>query len=301
LIKEKAMTAPVGLNIWSGLVGDTMPYLDAVGSHFDSFWFPDHVQYGAKNVAEGWSLLAFALARYPDKLQGHQVLCNSFRNPAHLAKMAATCQILSGGRVVLGIGAGWNEEEYLAYGWPFPKTSVRASELAEAIQICRLMWTQSPVNFEGKHYQLRDAYCHPHPDPTPPIMVGGQGEKYLLRVVAQHADWWNYIYNDRATYAHKQNVLKEHCRAVGRTYEEIVQVTASHILVGRNEAEIQRIAAQPHVRPTTTNGFAGTPEQVIERLRDAVEQGAHRLHIAFADTPRLESTQLFIEEVLPYL
>jgi alkanesulfonate monooxygenase SsuD/methylene tetrahydromethanopterin reductase-like flavin-dependent oxidoreductase (luciferase family) len=295
------MTVPVGLNVWSGLVGDTMPYLDAVGGHFDSFWFPDHVQYGAKNVAEGWSLLAFALARYPDKLQGHQVLCNSFRNPAHLAKMAATCQILSGGRVVLGIGAGWNEEEYLAYGWPFPKTSVRAAELAEAIQICRLMWTQSPVNFEGKHYQLRNAYCHPHPDPAPPIMVGGQGEKFLLRVVAQHADWWNYIYSDRATYRHKQNVLKEHCLAVGRTYEEIVQVAASHILVGRNEAEIQRMAAQPHVRPTTTNGFAGTPEQVIEQLRGAIEQGAHRLHIAFADTPNRDSTQLFIEEVLPNL
>lgn len=295
------MSVPVGLNIWSGLVGDTIPYLDQVGAHFESFWFPDHVQYGPKNVAEGWSLLAFALARYPDKLQGHQVLCNSFRNPAHLAKMTATCQILSGGRVVLGIGAGWNEEEYLAYGWPFPKTSTRASELAEAIQICRLMWTQSPASFVGKHYQIKDAYCHPHPNPLPPIMVGGMGEKFLLRVVAEHADWWNYIYQDRTTYAHKQNVLKDHCQTVGRNYDEIVQVVASHVLVGETEAEVQRLAAQPHVRPTATNGFAGTPAQLIERLHDAVAQGAHRINVAFADTPRLESTQLFIEAVLPYL
>jgi alkanesulfonate monooxygenase SsuD/methylene tetrahydromethanopterin reductase-like flavin-dependent oxidoreductase (luciferase family) len=295
------MAVPVGLNIWSGLVGDTMPYLDAVGAPFESFWFPDHVQYGAKNVAEGWSLLAFALARYPDKLQGHQVLCNSFRNPAHLAKMAATCQILSGGRVVLGIGAGWNEEEYLSYGWPFPKTSVRTQQLAEAIQICRLMWSQSPATFAGKHYTVREAYCHPHPNPLPPIMVGGAGEKFVLRVVAEHADWWNYIYTDRATYAHKQAVLKEHCQTVGRNYAEIVQVAASHILVGANEAEIKRLAAQPHVRPTGANGFAGTPAQATDLLLAAIEQGADRINVAFADTPRLESTQLFIEEVLPHL
>lgn len=295
------MAVPVGLNIWSGLVGDTMPYLDQVVAPFESIWFPDHVQYGSKNVAEGWSLLAFALARYPDKLQGHQVLCNSFRNPAHLAKAAATCQILSGGRVVLGIGAGWNEEEYHAYGWPFPKMAQRAAELAEAIQICRLMWTQSPANFLGEHYQIRGAYCHPHPQPPPPIMVGGMGEKYLLRVVAEHADWWNYIYQDRATYAHKQAVLQEHCRSVGRDYDEIVQVTASHILVGESEAEVKRLQEQPHVRPTTGNGFVGTPAQVSERLLEAVAQGADRIHVAFADTPRLESTQLFIEEVLPQL
>ncbi len=295
------MPIPIGLNIWSGLVADTMPYLDQVVAPFESIWFPDHVQYGSKNVAEGWSLLAFALARYPDKLQGHQVLCNSFRNPAHLAKMAATCQILSGGRVVLGIGAGWNEEEYHAYGWPFPKTSVRAAQLAEAIQICRLMWTQSPANFQGQQYQIADAYCHPHPDPLPPIMVGGLGEKYLLRVVAQYADWWNYIYQDRATYAHKQNVLKNHCQDVGRNYDEIVQVVASHILVGETEAEIKRMQELPGVRPTGANGFAGTPEQVVERLLEGVSQGAHRVNVAFADTPRTDSTQLFVEQVLPHL
>lgn len=294
------MSVPVGLNIWSGLVGHTMPYLDKVVAPFDSIWYPDHVQYGAKNVAEGWSLFAYGLARYPDKIQGHQVLCNSFRNPAHLAKAAATCQILSGGKVVLGIGAGWNEEEYNAYGWPFPKTSKRAGELAEAIQICRKMWTEGPVNFDGKHYQLKDAYCHPHPDPIP-VMVGGMGEKFILRVVAEHADWWNYIYTDAASYQHKQAVLKEHCLAVGRNYDEIVQVVASHILVGETEADVKRLAEQPHVRATNTNGFAGTPDQVTEMLLEAVKLGAGRIHVAFADTPKLDSTQLFVERVLPNL
>lgn len=295
------MPIPVGLNIWSGLVGATMPYLDQVAAPFESLWFPDHVQYTSKNVAEGWSLLSFALARYPDKLCGHQVLCNSFRNPAHLAKMASTLQILSGGRVVLGIGAGWNEEEYHAYGWPFPKTSVRAAQLAEAIQLIRLMWTQSPAHFQGKHYQIADAYCHPHPDPLPPVMVGGAGEKFILRVVAEQADWWNYIYQDRETYIHKQEVVKEHCRAAGRDYETIVQVTASNLLVAETEAEVKKLEEAPHVRPVGANGFAGTPAQVTERLLTAVDQGAKRINVSFSDTPRLESTQLFIEQVLPHL
>ncbi|MBX3010916.1 MAG: LLM class flavin-dependent oxidoreductase [Caldilineaceae bacterium] len=295
------MAVSVGLNIWSGLVGDTIPYLDAVAAPFASLWFPDHVQYDSKPVAEGWSLLSFALARYPDKVCGHQVLCNSFRNPAHLAKMVATCQILSGGRVVLGIGAGWNEEEYLAYDWPFPKVSVRAGQLAEAIQICRAMWSQSPASFQGKHYQIANAYCHPHPDPLPPVMVGGAGEKFILRVVAQHADWWNYIYQDQATYAQKQDVLKEHCRVIGRDYETIVQVTASNLLVAETEAAVKKLVEAPHVRPVGGNGFAGTPAQVTERLLTAVAQGAKQINVSFSDTPRLDSTQLFIEEVLPHL
>lgn len=170
------MAIPVGLNVFSGLVGATMPYLDATVAPYESIWMPDHVQYANRNVAEGWSLLVYALARYEDKICGHQVLCNSFRNPAHLAKMAATCQTLSGGRVVLGIGAGWNEEEYHAYGWPFPSNRVRIEQLAEAIQICRAMWSDTPVTFSGKHYQLQGAYCEPRPEPAPRSWWGAQAK-----------------------------------------------------------------------------------------------------------------------------
>lgn len=295
------MAVPVGLNIYSGLVGQTTPYLDQTAAAFESLWFPDHVQYGGKNVAEGWSLFVYALARYPDKLCGHQVLCNSFRNPAHLAKMAATCQILSGGRVVLGIGAGWNEEEYHAYGWPFPSAKARIAQLAEAIQIMRLMWTATPVTFHGAYYQVENAYCEPYPEPVPPVMVGGAGERFLLRAVAQHADWWNYIYLDPASYAQKQEALKAHCRAVGRDYDEIVQVIASQILIAESEAELERLRARPDVRPVTSNGIAGTPDQVAEALLAGVAQGARRVHVSFADSPRGDGTQLFVERVLPYL
>jgi len=295
------MTVPVGLNVWSRLVEHTFTYLDQTAAPFDSLWFPDHVQYAAHKVAEGWTLLAYGLARYPDKLCGHEVLCNSFRNPAHLAKMMATAHALSGGRVILGIGAGWNEEEYRAYGWPYPPTRVRIAQLAEAIELIRAMWTQAPAFYKGEHYELRDAYCEPRPQPTPPIMVGGHGEKHLLRVVARHADWWNYGFRDRATYAHKQEVLKQHCRDARRDYDEIKQVVRAGILIAETEREVERLKASPLTRPLADIHIAGTPAQVTDTLRQVIAQGAHRLTVNFADVPRPEGTYLFAATVLPHL
>ena len=294
------MSVPVGLNVWSRLVEDTFPYLDHAVGPFDSLWFPDHVQYGSNKVAEGWSLLAYALARYPDKLCGHEVLCNSFRNPAHLAKMVATTQAISGGRVVLGIGAGWNEEEYRAYGWPFPPAPVRIAQLAEAIELIKAMWTDAPASYQGTHFQIANAYCEPRPNPIPPVMVGGSGEKYLLRVVAQHADWWNYPFTDSETYSQKQAVLRNHCRTVGRDYGEIQQVVRMGILIGENEKDLQGLQEQPWVRPLDP-GVVGTPAQVTETLLGIIRQGADRLIVHFADAPRLEGTYLFAGTVLPHL
>jgi alkanesulfonate monooxygenase SsuD/methylene tetrahydromethanopterin reductase-like flavin-dependent oxidoreductase (luciferase family) len=294
------MPTPIGLNVWSRLVEDTFPYLDRAAGPFDSLWFPDHVQYSAKKVAEGWTLLAFALARYPDKICSHEVLCNSFRNPAHLAKMAATAQAISGGRFVLGIGAGWNEEEYLAYGWPFPSARTRIAQLAEAIELVRAMWTQSPATYRGQYYRIEDAYCEPQPDPVPPVMVGGSGERYLLRCVAGHADWWNYGYRDLESYRRKQEVLKDHCRIVGRDYDEIKQVIRIGVLIAESEPELQRLKQQPWTRPMT-HGAIGTPEEITRMLLDIVAQGADRLTVHFADAPRIDGTSLFAESVLPNL
>ncbi|MEN9938131.1 MAG: hypothetical protein RLZZ387_4710 [Chloroflexota bacterium] len=294
------MSVPVGLNLWSRLAETAFPYLDQVGHGFDSLWFPDHVQYERHPVAEGWTMLAYALARYPDKLCGHEVLCNSFRNPAHLAKMAATAQAISGGRFVLGIGAGWHAEEYHAYGWSFPSARTRIAQLAEAIQLIRAMWTQLPASFHGEHYHIAGAACEPRPNPLPPIMVGGGGERFLLRVVAEHADWWNYGYTDREAYAHKQAVLREHCRTVGRDYDSITQVVRVGVLVASTERELGRLREDPEVRPLEA-GVAGTPEQVAEALRVILRQGAHRLTVHLADAPRSDGTLLFADAVLPHL
>ncbi|HEU5100653.1 MAG TPA: LLM class flavin-dependent oxidoreductase [Roseiflexaceae bacterium] len=294
------MPIPVGLNVWSRLVADVIPYLDGAAGAFESLWFPDHVQYDSNTVAEGWTLLAFALARYPDKYCGHEVLCNSFRNPALLAKMAATAQALSGGRVILGLGAGWHAEEYRAYGWPFPSARVRIAQLAEAIALIRTLWTTAPATYQGQHYQLTDAYCEPRPDPCPPIMVGGAGEQYLLRVVAQHADSWNYVFSDLPAYAHKQAVLEQHCQAVGRDYDTITQVVRVGVLIAETERDLRRLQADPTVRPLD-HGVVGTPEQVAEVLLSIIKQGADRLTVHFADAPRLDGTALFASAVLPYL
>lgn len=295
------MPLSFGLNVWSRLVEKTFPYLDQTYAPFDSLWMPDHVQYTDNKVSEGWSLLVYAMARYPDKVCGHAVLCNSFRNPAHLAKMGATMQTLSDGNLVLGIGAGWNKEEYLAYDWPFPSAKVRIAQLAEAIELIRTMWAEAPAHYSGKHYQVSGAYCEPRPDPIPPIMVGGSGEKYLLRVVAQHADWWNYIYTDRKTYSHKQNVLQEHCRAVGRNYEEIVQMINNGILIAETEADLKKLQQDPDVRPVTEGTLVGTPEQIVEQLSEAIDQGATYVTTHFCDVPRPDGTLLFAEEVIPQL
>jgi len=295
------MAIPVGLNVWSRLVETTFPYLDRTAAPFDSLWLPDHVQYAANKVAEGWSLLTWALARYPDKQCGHEVLCNSFRNPAHLAKMAATVQALSGGRLVLGIGAGWNAEEYAAYGWPLPPARVRIAQLAEAIELIRAMWTQAPARYKGEHYRIEGAFCEPRPVPVPPVMVGGHGERYLLRVVARHADWWNYPFRGLDVYAQKQEVLKAHCREVGRDYDEIQQVVRVGILIGESEREVERIKARPDTRPLADIRLVGTPAQVTEALLAIVAQGAHQITVNFADVPRPEGTWLFAAAVLPHL
>ena len=295
------MSVPVGLNVWSRLVEDTFPYLDLTAGPFDSLWLPDHVQYGGHKVAEGWTLLTWALARYPDKLCGHEVLCNSFRNPAHLAKMIATAQALSRGRVILGIGAGWNEEEYRAYGWPYPPTRVRIAQLGEAIEVIRQMWGAGPAEYHGEHYALTGARCEPRPDPIPPIMVGGSGEKFLLRVVAQHADWWNYVFRGLDAYAHKQAVLAAHCRAVGRDYDAIQQVVRVGILIAETERDLERLRREPWIRPPADIQLVGTPAQVTDTLLEVIGQGADRLTVNFADVPRPEGTWLFAATVLPHL
>jgi alkanesulfonate monooxygenase SsuD/methylene tetrahydromethanopterin reductase-like flavin-dependent oxidoreductase (luciferase family) len=294
------MPIPVGLNVWSRLVGELIPYLDQVAGPFDSLWFPDHVQYDHHPVAEGWSALMYALARYPGKRGGHEVLCNSFRNPAHLAKMVATAHALSSGRVVLGIGAGWQAQEYAAYGWPFPSARVRIAQLAEAIELIRTLWSAAPATYQGQYYQVANAYCAPQPDSAIPIMVGGSGEQYLLRVVARLADWWNYEFADAATYAHKQAVLQQHCRDVGRNYEDITQAIRVGVLIAETEQEVRRLQLQPETRPMQ-HGAIGTPDQVAELLLSVIEQGADRLTVHFADAPRPDGALLFAAKVLPHL
>ncbi|MCC6790552.1 MAG: LLM class flavin-dependent oxidoreductase, partial [Thermomicrobiales bacterium] len=179
-------------------------------------WFVDHFQFGDRPYLECFSQLAHSAGRFPGLRVGTLVLGQGYRNPALVAKMAATLQLLTGGKLILGIGAGWKEDEYLAYGYPFPATAQRLDELEEAVEIITRLWTEPEVTFTGAHHRVAGAICAPRPEPKPVLMIGGGGEKRTLRIAAEHADWWNVDYIQPDLYAHKLSVLKEHCRAAGR-------------------------------------------------------------------------------------
>src|SRR4029434_9049658 len=133
--------------------------LALVAGHFDSAWFIDHLQFGDSGVLEGFTALTYMAARHPRLRFGHTVLCQSFRNPALLAKMGATLQFLSGGRFILGLGAGWHEEEYRAYGYDCPSAAVRVDQLEETLRIITTLWTKGQATFDGAHYRVIGAIC----------------------------------------------------------------------------------------------------------------------------------------------
>jgi len=162
--------------------------------HFDSLWIADHFYgFDAKTdpFMEAWTTLTWMAAKFPDVMLCHHVLGHGYRPPALTAKMAATLQVLSGNRFILGIGAGWREDEYAAYGYDFPKPSVRFAELEEMLTICRLMWTEDEPSFSGEHFSIDGASAPPLPEVIPPICIGASGEKVGLPLAGRHADIWN--------------------------------------------------------------------------------------------------------------
>src|ERR671933_576901 len=167
---------------------------------------------------------------------GELVVGVPYRNPALLAKMLTTLDVVAHGRSIIGLGAAWHDEEFLAYGWPFPSVRERMEMLEEALQVVDRMMTQRPASFSGKHFTVADAYNDPPPvqQPRPPIMIGGSGEKVTLRLVAQYADFCN-VAGDPETVAHKFAVLLQHCERVGRPYDAITRSNDVGILIAANE------------------------------------------------------------------
>ncbi len=273
--------------------------------HFDSVWVDDHVVPGSSWLPNGTPYLeclttiAYLAPLYPELQFGTSVLCQSYRNPALMAKMVANLQWLTGGRFLFGIGAGWMQEEYQAYGFDYPAASVRVDQMEEAIQIAKLLWTQSPASFAGKYYRIDNAYCAPRPDPMPPILIGGGGERKTLRVVARYADWWNLPGGTLENYAHKLDVLRQHCQAVGRDIDDIVKTWSPEaIAIAETEEAAQQIAA---TSPYKKDVIVGTPRQVAEQLKPFVDLGVERLIIRIIDFPAMDGLNLFVQEVMPLL
>jgi alkanesulfonate monooxygenase SsuD/methylene tetrahydromethanopterin reductase-like flavin-dependent oxidoreductase (luciferase family) len=273
--------------------------IDTIEGSFHSLWVPDHLMFGQADIPEAWTLLSVLAGITSDLHLGTIVLGQSYRNPALLAKMAATLQQLSGGRFILGIGAGWKEDEYYAYGYKFPPARTRIAQMAETIQICKALWdpARPEASFHGEHYQILDAVCNPKPAPLPPIMIGGGGEKLTLRVVAEHADWWNLPGVSTAEYAHKLDILANHCAAVGRDPNAIRKTWMGVVSIATtcNQAE-QQMEGYP-IWPGDIP-LVGTPDGVRAQLQAYVDLGVDYFMLAFADEPSTKGIKLFLTEFL---
>jgi alkanesulfonate monooxygenase SsuD/methylene tetrahydromethanopterin reductase-like flavin-dependent oxidoreductase (luciferase family) len=204
--------------------------LPEVARRFDSLWVFDHTMgFGdlASPFLECWTTMTWLAARFPKVLVGSLVMAAGFRHPPLLAKMGASLQALSEGRFVLGIGAGWRRAEYEAYGYPYPSNAVRIAQLDEAVRIIRLMWTETAPSFQGKHYEVNEAYCFPKSNPMPPIMIGGVGEQLMLPLIARLADWWSVPpLRTLEEYKRKRDIVHKEAEAAGRDAGEIVQAYA---------------------------------------------------------------------------
>lgn len=281
--------------------------LRQIQGKYQSAWVADHFvpwmdsQPVDTPTVECMTTVVYLAAMYPQLDFGTIVLCQSYRNPALLAKMAANLQWLTGGRFIFGIGAGWKADEYQAYGYDFPKAAVRIAQLEETVEIAKRMWRDPKASFAGKYYTIDNAVCEPKPDPIPPIMIGGGGEQLTLRVVAKHADWWNIPGRTLEEYANKLEVLRRHCDAVGRDYNDIRKTWDSErVAIARTEDEAKRIAAES---PYLLGGdyLVGTPEQIAEKLRAYTSLGVDYFILRFCDYPNPDGALCFAEEVMPFV
>jgi len=280
-------------------VRDLQDVLDLAAQHFSSLWVSDHLMTQEPFRMDVWTQLTWIAARYPGPLLGTIVLSNSYRHPPLMAKMAASLQAFSRGRLVLGYGAGWLEREYRAYGFPFPPASVRIDQMVEAIKLMRTMWTSAPANFDGAYYHIENAYCEPRPDPQPIIMIGGDGERRTLRAVAEHADWWNTVMRPVPVLRHKLDVLQQHCREVGRDYASVRKtITRTAFLAPTREAA-ERKAGSRLEEPTPP--FAGEPAALVDHLLELNDLGFDLFQMVFGDFPDTTDIRLFVDKVLPRL
>jgi alkanesulfonate monooxygenase SsuD/methylene tetrahydromethanopterin reductase-like flavin-dependent oxidoreductase (luciferase family) len=287
----------LGMNQVGDRSADRLGYyrqcLQAGEGAFSAMWVSDHLQKGDAPVYEGWTTLTYLAALAPSYRAGHLVLSQSYRNPALLAKMAATLQALSGGRLVLGLGAGWQEDEYLSYGFPYPPAGTRIEQLGEAVDVVRAMWTQAPATYEGKHYQVRDAYCEPRPDPCPRILIGGQGAK-VMRLVAEKADAWQWD-GPLSLYQPPYDRLVRSCADLGRDLGEITLVAGFEAYFPHDAADFPEPSWSGYEDFMTTP-FGPTPSDAIDEIRRLADLGVTEFTTWFWD---LNTLRRFVDEVVP--
>lgn len=293
---------------------------------FDSFWVMDHfhqisvVGKPEEPMLEGWTTIS-VLAGITTRIKlGTLVTGVIYRYPSILAKIAATLDVLSKGRLFLGIGASWNEEESLAYGIgestnnsgsnnetspiSFPSNKERLLRLEEALQIIRKMWTEEPsASFKGKYYQIHNAYCNPKPiqKPTPPILVGGSGEKRTLKIVAKYADACN-LFGSAETVRKKLDILKTHCRNVNRDYDSILKTKLGVVVIDNDGLMAKKKVQQAFIGmpEAQLREFAiyGTPDDVLKQIKEFEDVGIQYLIVDLEPQREVEAVEVFADEII---
>src|SRR3954454_9278375 len=290
---------------------------------WESVWVYDHFHTVPvptdEACHEAWSLVA-ALAATTQRVRiGQMCTCMAYRNPAYLAKVAATCDVISGGRVEMGIGAGWYEHEWRAYGYGFPSAGERLGRLDEGVQIMRDAWRDGEVTFDGKHYQVNGAIVEPKPlqDGGLPLWIAGGGEKVTLRIAAKYAQYTNFT-SEPDGFAHKSKVLAGHCRDVGTDYDAIVRSANFNAVVGESESDVADRVARLRARQvakanetavdgmlataTSPDAASGTPEQIVEKLKRMRDLGCEYAILYFPEAAYDRSgIELFEREFIPAL
>jgi alkanesulfonate monooxygenase SsuD/methylene tetrahydromethanopterin reductase-like flavin-dependent oxidoreductase (luciferase family) len=288
------------------LVRDVVLECERLG--YTSVHFDDHFMYGKAPVLECWTKLS-ALAAVTSRIRlGTTVLCSSFRNPALLAKMAATLDVISNGRLDLGVGAGVQESEHVAYGFAFPKAVERIERLKETVVILKKMWMEEKATYLGKYFRIVDAVCEPKPvqKPHPPITVGGIGENLTLGVQAEVADRvdWGYLPTIQ-DYEHKLRVLRSYCDGVGRDFGEIQKCAwlGGQIFLAEDRKELDMKLEEWKPRDVSLDSFrflnfVGTPDEMMQRVREYIDLGVTHFMLFFGDFPRTEGLEVFAERVI---
>ena len=268
-------------SFWPGSGHDWQETLDLARhveqTGWDGFWFCDHFMANAPDTsgpwAEAWTTIAAVAAAVPRIRLGTLVTGNTYRHPAVLAKMAVTIDRISGGRLVLGLGSGWQENEHRAYGIPFYTTGDRLRRLEEACQVIKGLFSDEKTTFHGKYYQLEDAQLAPKPVQDPlPLLIGGGGEKVTLRIAARWADEWN-VWGDVDTMVHKMAILDRHCADLGRDPKEIERSAVALLFLSDDETFLARIRGGGSGRPI----IAGNVDEVRETVAAYRDAGVDEL------------------------
>lgn len=253
-------------------------------------------------VLEGWTVLA-ALAAVTDRIRlATLATAVSYRNPAHLAKIAASVDLISRGRLTPGIGTGFFEEEYRQYGWEFPpQAATRIQQMEEAVELILKMWSEPRTTFHGRYFRVENAILEPKPvqKPHPPVMIAGGGERMTLRVVARLADACNLVRGDVAEARNKLTVLRRHCDAVGRDYDTIEKTHVQRWVLVHDVASVAKKREYLAARGPLS-GFVGTVPQAIDLIGQYRDAGIDLLIVSNLRNDDAETRELLVSEIMPH-